>query len=576
MRPRMAELLRLVVSAAIPVATVVLFATLAVFTGNTREFASAYASLLVRMLPYALAVFAVLTLAGLLVNGDARKRYLAILNALAVLFWLQGNILVWQYGALDGSTIHWLDNAWRGVLDSALWVLLLAVAIFGFRRFGKGLFFAAVATFCIQAIASVPGLGRHPEIYAVDSVAGNAAGRAAAMQFSSEFNIVHIVMDGFQSDIFAAILADTSERDFRQELRGFTYFEQHLGAYPYTQLTVPAMLSGKLYYNDQPVDDFISQSIGGPTITNSAFASGYEVDIMATVPLRNTYAVGQHNNAYGITSDGHVTADDLAVLDAAKLIDLALFRVAPHFGKALVHRDELWVFQGMVQSRSYLHLQYFSDLAFLDSLKEEMSVSRDTPVYKLMHFMLSHRPFVGNARCEYDGRKTGTREAVITHAQCGLLGVLGVLQRMKDLGIYDSSLIVLMADHGAWVPVENVPQSGEVTATAVGMATPTLAIKPPGAMHPFRSSPAPSSMVDIAATIAALAGIDAEFPGQSVFSLDATAPRERRHLTYGYGVNPDAEGYLFPMQEWRITGNPYDPASWTRGELFNPGSRREH
>ena len=105
------------------------------------------------------------------------------------------------------------------------------------------------------------------------------------------------------------------------------------------------------------------------------------------------------------------------------------------------------------------------------------------------------------------------------HAQCGLLRVMAVLQRMKDLGIYDSSLIVLMADHGAWVPARNFTASPNMSAMTVAMATPTLAIKPPGAMQDFQTSSVPSSIIDVPATIADLASFAADFPGQSVFAL---------------------------------------------------------
>lgn len=557
-------------AALMPVANVLLFATLTIYTGNTREFATAYANLAGLFMPYAALLVAALMLIGLLLTSGGRRRYVAFLSTLAILFWLQGNILVWRYGVLDGSSINWLDDAWRGILDVAIWIALLLLAIYGYRRFGKALFIAAVATLAIQTIASLTSVGGHPEILETHSVAANAEGREAAMQFSPDFNIVHIVMDGFQSDIFASILADMSERDFRKDLRGFTYFDQHLGTYPYTQLTIPAMLSGKLFYNDVPVDDFVSATMQGNTVTNRAYEAGFEVDFAATISLRNIYALGRHSNAYGITASGHVTENDVAVMDAAKLIDLALFRVVPHFAKALVHREELWIFQARVQSRDYLHLQYFSDLAFLEELAEDMSVDRDAPVYKLIHVMLSHRPFVGNARCEFDGRKAESRAAVTIHAQCGLLRVLGVLQRMRELGIYDSSLIVLMADHGAWVPVEDFDSSSNVNAMTVGMATPMLAIKPPGAMHEFQVSSAPTSMLDIAATIADLAGIDGDFPGQTVYSLGDDNARERRHLTYGYGTNPAARGYLFPMQAWTVNGDPYVPESWQRGMRYYP------
>ena len=564
------RVLRSLAIASIPVASLTIFTTFAIFAGNTTEFSASLPDLIAMIFPFSMALVAVLAVPGVVTKGSRRSRYETLLCAFAILLWVQGNILVWNYGVFDGSSINWQEDVWRGVFDSLIWIAVLLTAIYGFRRFHKGFLFAALATIVIQAVSVAFTLNEQPQVLKSRDIAANIEGRDAAMRFSRTKNIVHIVMDGFQSDIFASIMADTSERDFKTELRGFTFFEQHLGAYPYTQLTLPAMLSGKLFHNEMPIDDFVKQAIQGPTILNSAFESDYEIDIVAPVPLKNVYALGKHSNAFGIATNGHVTAQDIAVIDAAKLIDLALFRTMPHFGKALVHRDELWVFQAKVQSRSYLHLQYFSDLAFLKDLAANMTSDRETPVYKMIHLMLSHRPIVGNERCEFAGRKPESREAVTMHAQCGLVQVLKVLQRMKDLGIYDSSLIVLMADHGAWVPVENFESSTGVMAMTVAMATPTLAIKPPNAGHAFQVSKSPSSITDIPATIADLANIEGNFGGSSAFRINAGAARIRHHLTYGYGTNPEAKGYLFPMQEWLVNGNPYESESWQLGERYFP------
>jgi len=558
--------------ALISVATICVFATLSIYVGNSAEFTSSLPAMLLVVLPYAVALVVVMGLPGLVMTEQGRARYEAMLCALAILLWLQSNILVWNYGVLDGSSINWLDGAWRGALDISIWVIVLWLASKTYQRSGKGLLVAAVATLIIQTLAAAMTLTGNPEILETRDIAANTEGRDAAMRFSVDKNIVHIVMDGFQSDIFAAILANSVEHDLKAKLRGFTYFDQHLGAYPYTQLTVPAMLSGKLFPNEEPVESFIGDTLRGETIINTAFAAGYEIDIAAPVALKNVYVQGEYSNAYGISSSGHVDAIDYARTDAAKLIDLALFRVVPHFVKALVHRDELWVFQATAQVNTYLQMQYFSDLAFLDELAEGMSADRDVPVYKMIHVMLSHRPFVGNDRCEFDGRKPGSREEVLIHAKCGLVAVLNVLQRMKDLGIYDNSLIVLMADHGAWLPIENFASSDQVNALVVGMATPTLAIKPPNANHEFQVSSIASSIIDVPATIADVAGFETRFIGKSVFSIAADEARQRHHLTYGYGINPDAEGFLFPMQEFLIDGNPYDAASWQKGSRFLPGN----
>ena len=104
----------------------------------------------------------------------------------------------------------------------------------------------------------------------------------------------------------------------------------------------------------------------------------------------------------------------------------------------------------------------------------------------------------------------------------------------------------------------------------VAMATPVLAIKPPGITGNMRVSGAPTSILDVPATIGDLLSLKAQFDGRSIFSISNEAPRLRRHLFYRYGVNPDAEGYLFPMLEYRIDGSTLDASAWHLSARHHP------
>ena len=560
---------------AVPVLSWCFFATLTIYAGNSDEFSVSFLQLLRVYLPYMLAMIVVFGLLGAMLRDDMLKKYWSVIAAFGVLIWLQGNIMVWDYGVLDGREIEWLADRWRGVLDLTIWAVVLLLAIVAYKRVGRVLIYSALAVLAIQTVNAVTILGHDSgELLTRISIEPSRVGADALLRFSPRDNVVHIVMDGFQADIFEAIIDDPAYSHIRHDLKGFTLFRDNLGVFPYTQMTVPALLSGKLYRNHVPADDFLSDTIKGETVFSVATDAGYEVDIAAPAELKNMYSLAKHTNAYRITSNDHVSTADYVRKDSAKLLDLALFRVVPHFAKAMVYRDELWVFQPRVSEEDYLHMQYFADLSFLRRLADGMSVDRESPVYKLIHVMLSHRPTVGNENCKYDGKHRTSRVAVTNQARCGLLHVLGVLKRMQELGIYDNSLIVLMADHGAWVPVENFtqdPDSGnDVKPLTVAMAIPVLAIKPPGSQGAWQVSNAPTSVIDVPATIVDILGLNANFAGIPAYSLDPDAPRERRHLTYGYGINPKAKGYLFPMHEYKVVGNPYHASSWRMIQQHRP------
>ncbi|MDX1404897.1 MAG: sulfatase-like hydrolase/transferase [Woeseiaceae bacterium] len=564
---RLQRILKAALVGAIPVLSICVLLPLAVYGGNSVEFAASFADLLIAVVPWVTAAVAALALPGAFLTGASWHRYLAVLAALAILVWLQGNILVWDYGVLDGRSIDWGSGAWRGVLDIAIWCLVLGVALAAYERFGKGMVIAAMGTFAIQFIAAATMLVSQAELLqATSKIELDGMSGAAIPRFSRGQNVVHIVMDGFQSDIFSDIIEDPANAELKEQLKGFTLFRDNLGAFPYTQVSIPAFLSSRLYRNEVPMDNFVADVLGGKTIMNSAFDAGYEVDIAATIPLKHIYGQGKHTHAYAITGQENATEEFYVRNDLAKVIDLSLFRVLPHFAKNLAYRDGLWYLQPIAETRVNAAVQYFADLLFLDNLAETMTVDRNVPVYKLLHVMLSHRPTVGNENCQFDGLRGTNRANVTLQATCGLKWVVKVLRRMKELGIYEDSLIVLMGDHGAWVPVRELANEDAkppgVEPLWVGMATPLMAIKPPGASGGLEVSNAQTSVIDLPATISELIGLDAEFSGTPVFSLGNESARERRHLIYNYGKNPDAEGYLYPILEYRVTGSTLDASAW--------------
>ena len=149
--------------AAIPVLSICLFATLSIYVGNSAEFSASFVESLRVYIPFVVILVCILGALGMVMTEDGHSRYFAILSALAVLVWLQGNILVWDYGVLDGREIHWTVDAWRGVLDLSIWVSVLLLAIYAYSRIGKALQFAAIATLVMQfvgAITDCPDSGR--------------------------------------------------------------------------------------------------------------------------------------------------------------------------------------------------------------------------------------------------------------------------------------------------------------------------------------------------------------------------------------------------------------------------------
>jgi hypothetical protein len=325
--------------------------------------------------------------------------------------------------------------------------------------------------------------------------------------------------------------------------------------------------------------------MGESSILNVAYDGGYDVDMVVPVGgVTPVYLRSKHTNAYLISRHHQLEAVDYEMDEFARLLDLTLFRISPHYLKRYVYNDQSWLIQPLLIDTENKGLTFFSHTAFLGDMATKMSADRARPVYKVIHLMLSHKPMVATDQCDYAGRVLQlARENVLNQSRCALISLLGLFDRMKQLGIYENSTIVLMGDHGAGVPPKGLKRGAwrdsvkpvRKKTKLVSMAIPLMAIKPAGSSGPLEVSTAQTSIAETATTIASLLRLDTDFEGTSFFDLDPNATRTRKHYAYKYSRSEWTSDYLAPIQEFLITGSPFDAASWHRGVEYLPRKASE-
>lgn len=88
-----------------------------------------FAVLRICLLP-CLISFLILFVIYKLCSSAAKVYWLMLLATTTFLFWLQGNVILWDYGPLDGSLIAWSQYHWHGWIDGFIWVPVFIVAMF--------------------------------------------------------------------------------------------------------------------------------------------------------------------------------------------------------------------------------------------------------------------------------------------------------------------------------------------------------------------------------------------------------------------------------------------------------------
>ena len=100
------------------------FAPLTIYFTNVREFQFSF----YESLPYLAAIsFLLFILTGLLLlffRNRLRELGISLIFAFAFLAWLQGNVLLWEYGLFDGKDITWSKHVLPSLVDSIVWLAL--------------------------------------------------------------------------------------------------------------------------------------------------------------------------------------------------------------------------------------------------------------------------------------------------------------------------------------------------------------------------------------------------------------------------------------------------------------------
>lgn len=329
------------------------------YLGNMNEFVTLLTAL---ARAYAIpAVYLILITTGFSLIVPARKTYLyvALLVATFLMIWAQANLLVWELGLLDGKTIEWERFTSRNWIDSAIWLTTGLLACRYARQIAaKGVF--VVYLFCpLQCIALLIAITNSD--YSLDRKSHVAIATTPSdtmYRFSKENNVLLIVMDGFQPDVFDYIIREPRHGPFLQRaLQGFVYYRDNMGVFPTTYMSVPALAGEQIYANHMPQREFVSQTMASSSILKVAHDAGYLVDLAAPVKVLSHYIDAPHSTAFAINYDETGTMSRYR--DAARLLDISLFRIAPHFLKQWIYNEQKWRIEPLIAGSGSHQFHFF-------------------------------------------------------------------------------------------------------------------------------------------------------------------------------------------------------------------------
>ncbi|HEY8382295.1 MAG TPA: sulfatase-like hydrolase/transferase [Microvirga sp.] len=514
------------------------------FEGNRAEFKRDLLDIVLTFALPALILILSAILPALMLPRRLSIWWASAMAATALYLWAYGSFVVYDFGLLDGQAFVIAASKAQMIAEVVCIAVLVVATLFVARtkpELTAGLL--AVLTAGNIAVAATPLLNRDTERPAVKRY-------DELYQFSKEKNVLVILLDAMQSDIFDEIVA--SDEALRETLTGFTFFTDTAGVAPTTFLSMPAIHSGLEYDRVTAIPAYSREAIEQQSFLNQLARNGYVTTLI--------------NPIGGLCPrDIKLCVDDTDVLggssmalrqNATTLLDLTLLRVAPLALKPAVYNKGQWTISRLVQEPVLAHFVLRGNALLMDLARNMTTVQ--VPTAKFLHLFGTHLPIVLDDQCVYRAEKiTHSRDAYKAQVACSLAALRTLLTTMKQQGFYDNSAIVIMADHGT----ANMPHARAVNAASrpinarkIGQASPTFAVKPYNATQAFSRSDDPISIADAGAILCGMIkDCHVERPGPN-------RPRTFNNYTYsrkilGKDFVPDLIGY-------EITGPLVDGNNW--------------
>lgn len=538
--------------------TLFLFGPLYLYFTNISEFP--YYILDVWYLFASISLVCILLISAILLplKKSLYQKAVSLLFAVAVLLWIQGNILVWNYGLLNGREIEWNNYKVFGYIDTSVWLVIITFAFIKsslvynlIKKISLGLILiqiASVSIACFQA-------PKQPDwkMYSLSE--------DSKYDFSPDKNVIILVLDTFQTDIFMELINEYP--DLRGTFEGFTYFRNAVGGFPTTELSIPLILTGRSYDNSVPLETF----------KKNAYLSS-----IPYILKQNSFQVNLYTDKNFIYCNENIASNIIQKRELvsnkdiiANMYNITLFRYVPHFIK-----KDFNVVNGLTKELNLTN----GDLDFAQKIVTQPNTKSEKYTFKFYHLWGTHPPFSLNSNLE-PTKLEFNRNGYKTQAKAALEITKRFLASLKNIGIYDNSMIFIVGDHGAGVAgsfglnteasgyKEENSSSNIISDNTITSGLPLILVKTFNSNGDLKISDAPVSTSDIPKTIVSELGLNYDYPGCSMFAVKESDIRERRFLEYKWGNDnkPDLSG----LKEYIVTGFSWLKKSWRPTyRLFTP------
>lgn len=463
-----------------------------------------------------LAGFAVTYLVAKIVYEIALYGYFVCMIAC----YIQGNYMIKGLPPLDGTDINWTWYRLEMIKSTIMWAAVAVICLIGFfilkyDKVKKAISYISI--FMVLMLAStITVLSINGDIFTKKQY--EKFNKLDQFEMSTDTNFVIVMLDAIDEECFWQVWEQHPE--YAEEMRDFTFYNNAMSGYAYTDHSLPLIISGEWYENKEPFSDYQIRIFKDSPFFNRLKEQGYTLSYYED---EYKFEVGVMDGAFNNLAYTQSSLWD-APLFNKRIIKMVGMKYAPYLLK-----PKCWFNVDMLNNQEMTpkdeELFSWKNKAFYDDVKEDDITYVDGKRFKLIHLMGAHVPFY------YDKDVNEIDNAnYYTCIESSMTVTMAYLDKLREAGVYDNSVIIVLSDHGYNIEGDAVdtPQRNE---NETGRQHPILFIKGLNENHDFQVSGAPISYADlVSAYYQLMDGVASD----DCFEYKEGDQRERRYLLYKY------------------------------------------
>lgn len=424
---------------------------------------------------------------------------------LFILVYIQGNFMAGSLPSLDGSSFNWSIYTKENIITSIILIILIVTYIISIKKYGYEKViniskYITLSIFTMLFVGIIPYL-LSSDLYKNETVL--FVKNDNINKISENKNFFILVLDAADSQVFNRELEKSEYKDM---FKDFTYFPDTLSMFVFTRDSIPYMLSGIPNLNETDFLTYYNNAMDNSPFIERLNNDNYQINLYETDITWNTEKSKEVENLDVFDR----SFSNLCYLKEQTKYDL--FKYLPFFLKSYSHIETFNY--NACKTENITDAFTFEDEDLYNLLNDNKTLDKINDNYfSFIHVEGAHVPFDMDEN--FNKVENGTYSDKINAA---IKITNEYLERIRKSGLYDNSVIIVMADHG-------YVEEGEGTR-----ANPILYIKGLNEHHNVKVSDKAISYSDLMDAYNDL--LDGKKSTELFSNISST--RERKYIWYMY------------------------------------------